>query len=332
MNRFYISNYSLDDVTGGAELLGENLSTAMNLKYLSGRRLGIDITNKGRMQISQEMDDALSGFESDITVFNSTNCWSRRPNTKMSVAVCAENFEEEANCMKDDRWRESKMHESTYQVHSLENADKIITITNGERTALKMNHDFDSTVIEPYVDLDIFKPNHELSKNAHLMEFGALFVGRIHNRKGFDAVKSAADSFPDINFHCVVGKNHIDDNIIMHDYLSREQLAQFYNMASFLIMPSRYESFGYIYAEALACNTPIISTKVGLFKEIDDELSKVNVILIDTPEDANEAIREFLNKKNYPEVRGNMMNRKIAERRFSESRFAKDCGDFLGKS
>jgi D-inositol-3-phosphate glycosyltransferase len=40
-------------------------------------------------------------------------------------------------------------------------------------------------------------------------------------------------------------------------------LIDYYNAASIVVMPSRYESFGMVAIEALACGTPVIAANVG---------------------------------------------------------------------
>lgn len=47
-----------------------------------------------------------------------------------------------------------------------------------------------------------------------------------------------------------------------------DQLAAYYNAARIVVMPSRYESFGLVTLEALACGTPVAATRVGIAADI----------------------------------------------------------------
>jgi glycosyltransferase involved in cell wall biosynthesis len=295
--RIWLSNYDLDDIRGGAEILGNQFCRAMKLKYISAKKLGVSD--------SESMDKKLIHMPIELIVYNSTNCWSRKPKADLSIAVCCENFGVEALCLNDDRFNEMKTNEWNRQQKSLKNADKIITLSKQEK--IYFEHDgFNTKIIEPYIDLDSFYPK-SVERENKLM---ALFVGRAHPRKGFDIVTELADRFPNIIF-----ANVVDGTLLIED------LNDLYNQADFLLMPSRYESFGFIFAEALATNLPIISSRVGLFGQWQPE--EFGIFPKEITVDAfAEAIKSF-DRSEFDK------SRELAELRFNYERFKGECNDLL---
>lgn len=55
----------------------------------------------------------------------------------------------------------------------------------------------------------------------------------------------------------------ISDLIKWHGAVPRDQIVSFFKGCHAFVMPSHYESFGMVYAEAIACGKPVIATKCG---------------------------------------------------------------------
>ncbi|SMC89042.1 Glycosyltransferase involved in cell wall bisynthesis [Fulvimarina manganoxydans] len=106
-----------------------------------------------------------------------------------------------------------------------------------------------------------------------------LFVGRAEERKGFDCLLSAIEilskdvasgALPDFRLRLVgieaehiaglgsAAKRHVD----MLGRLSDRALDEAYRQADLVVAPSRYESFGLVYQEALAFGRPVIGLAV----------------------------------------------------------------------
>lgn len=118
-----------------------------------------------------------------------------------------------------------------------------------------------------------------------------LFVGRIDPIKGIDTlIKAMAILTQEPTFQeetrlrlLVVGgdpkdggKNEelealnglsarlgLSEKILFLPGQSQEKLAYFYPAADIVVLPSRYESFGMVALEAMACGTPVIASRVG---------------------------------------------------------------------
>ena len=118
-----------------------------------------------------------------------------------------------------------------------------------------------------------------------------LFVGRIDPVKGIDTllksmtiVRNKLDQSQDVNLLIIGGdidySSYSKDSEMhklklltaelglenMVTFLGpqrQDQLPYFYSAAEVCVLPSRYESFGMVALEAMACGTPVIASKVG---------------------------------------------------------------------
>ncbi|MCS7179665.1 MAG: glycosyltransferase, partial [Anaerolineae bacterium] len=70
----------------------------------------------------------------------------------------------------------------------------------------------------------------------------------------------------------------IGDTIRFVGSRPQSELPWFYNAADVCLIPSRYESFGLVAVEAMACGTPVIASRVGGLRfTIEDEVSGLHV-------------------------------------------------------
>jgi D-inositol-3-phosphate glycosyltransferase len=156
--------------------------------------------------------------------------------------------------------------------------------------------------IPPGVDLELFQPQSQAASRAEIGiapdERLVLFVGRIDPIKGSDTLVDAAEiilSRPSVTpppTFLIVGGD-LDANgvpvgplaelagsiarrgIARHVRLvgsqPQDRLPLFYTAADVVAVPSRYESFGLVAVEALACGTPVVASRVGGLRFTIDE-------------------------------------------------------------
>jgi D-inositol-3-phosphate glycosyltransferase len=60
----------------------------------------------------------------------------------------------------------------------------------------------------------------------------------------------------------------IDDRVTFAGRIEHDRLADYYNAADVLALPSYYESFGLVVLEALSCGTPVVATPVGVVESV----------------------------------------------------------------
>jgi glycosyltransferase involved in cell wall biosynthesis len=101
--------------------------------------------------------------------------------------------------------------------------------------------------------------------------------------------------------------------------LNRTQVAEYMSKCDFFVLPSRYETFGVVYIEAMACGKPVIAVKNG---GPDDFVKNFNGILIE-PENVDElskAMCDMLNNrlKYNPQVISEFINQNFSSQAITE--------------
>ncbi len=192
-------------------------------------------------------------------------------------------------------------------------------------------------VVHNGIDLDKFKPISEEQATKLRYELGAtgpvfLTVARLIPEKGIDTVlKTLSRIVPDISNlkYIVVGTGtdrdrlnahvqnlSLENNVIFAGKVSYEEIASYYALCDIFVMVSRRESFGLVYAEAGACNKPVIAGRTGGVPEVVQD--GYNGILVDpySVDELEKAMRTLLS---YPELslRMGSNGRKLIEEEFN---------------
>lgn len=109
-----------------------------------------------------------------------------------------------------------------------------------------------------------------------------LFVGRFDRQKGIDLFLGAMRQLQDEAFGYVIGAPVVDseplgdipDNVELVGWQSRERLLAYYHSADLLVMPSRWEGFGLVAAEAMRSGLAVLGTRIGgLSDTVDDSVT-----------------------------------------------------------
>ena len=178
---------------------------------------------------------------------------------------------------------------------AIESADAVIAVSRGVRDdvmncypAVNPDH---IHVIHNGIDPEIYRP--QLSSET-LNRFGidpnrpfALFNGRITRQKGLTLLLAAALEL-DPQYQLVIVASSPDTpeiaaevaalagrvsaergNLVWIDrFIAREELIHLHSHASVFVCPSIYEPFGLVILEAMACETPVVASRVGGIPEI----------------------------------------------------------------
>ncbi len=181
----------------------------------------------------------------------------------------------------------------------MQSVDAVVAATAVDRQHMVELYDADPgrlRVIPPGVDLGLFRPIPQAEALAWLGDGPEhrmiLFVGRMDPVKGLDTLVQAMalliQEQPEWRKGaclCIVGGDKPDDpaaldetarridrlraELGLADFVtflgpqSQADLPFYYSAAQVVVVPSRYESFGMVALEAMACGAPVIASDVG---------------------------------------------------------------------
>ena len=246
-----------------------------------------------------------------------------RVSTTMKQAFNSEKKQPDLNFRLSANFEEKQIYLSEYIVtHTQKHAKEVSSLLNLSPNMFEViPHG-----ICPNLRTNAKKTN---SRDSRIVKI--LFVGRLEPRKGFDilmhSIPRIIDSFSDIHFD-ICGSGELleisKSNLIpkylrkisFHGYQTRESLDLFYSNCDIFIAPSRYESFGIVYLEAMKFSKPVIACDSGGTPEV---VSDGNTGILVEPGNVESLSKAVLKLANDPELRKKMgvEGRKRHEKFFS---------------
>ena len=172
------------------------------------------------------------------------------------------------------------------------------------------------------INTNTFNINYRNSSEKNIVFTSRLdeFKGGLRTLKAFHQI---TDKFPDYKL-IIVGEgeeyslleqfiktNQLAQKVILKGSLSKAEIANIYHSCSFMVFPSRHETFGLVAAEALCCGLPVICTNKTAPKEF---INSNNGILVE-PDDID-AIANAMSKmiENIHEYSSNEIHQGIKDR------------------
>jgi glycosyltransferase involved in cell wall biosynthesis len=130
-------------------------------------------------------------------------------------------------------------------------------------------------VVSNGVDFEDVENIRQYQLGRHII----FYVGMLEKRKGVDilirAISIIKKEIPDahlfiagigeeeINLKNLVKELDIEDNVKFLGFISEEEKYSYYKSTDLCVFPSRFEWFGIILLEAMACGKPIVASNVG---------------------------------------------------------------------
>lgn len=147
---------------------------------------------------------------------------------------------------------------------SYRRADALVAVS--EHTAAAMRQDIGQPVqvIHNWVDCRQFAPSSSEARERE-RPFRLLFVGNPSRWKGADLLPALARQCgPQIEIRCLGGLRRgfdasgLPDNLTVLGRVEPERMQEIYRTVDAALVPARYEAFGYVALEAMACGLPVL--------------------------------------------------------------------------
>lgn len=164
-------------------------------------------------------------------------------------------------------------------------AKKLIVVGSGLKKELEIfTGRKDIEVINNLVPVELFEEKN-INKTDEFTFFSLAFL---EGEKGMDMlIKSFAEGFKGTNCKLKIGgdgsqraglealaeKLGVKKQVVFLGSLLRSEVSKYMNECDIFVLASRYETFGVVYIEALACGKPVIGTYNGGAEDIINELN-----------------------------------------------------------
>jgi len=173
--------------------------------------------------------------------------------------------------------------------YALKNASCMIAVSKSLRNEILPLTNKPVEVIHNIVDIEKF--NSRKKAPGDIMNIG--FLGNLRsNNKGLDLLIKSAAALKKGSFRLHIGgegilmddykklaeESGIESQCIFYGEIDREKIVDFFLKADLFVLPSRYETFGVVLIEAMACGIPVIATKCG---GPEDIVTKATGLLIE---------------------------------------------------
>ena len=170
----------------------------------------------------------------------------------------------------------------------MQSCDRILVLTESESNDIRQLYNIPKSkisVIPAGVDIEMFTPVPQDEARSELgLESGniLLYVGRIEPIKGLDLLLESVQILSDhmdLNLIIVGGnlrsdketqklRKKVEDlglssKVTLVGSVPQDKLPYYYSAADLFVLPSHYESFGFVALESMSCGRPVVASRVG---------------------------------------------------------------------
>lgn len=244
-------------------------------------------------------------------------------------------------------WLDDPSLETVYELekYCIGAADGVMAISQAIKDTIAEAYDINWQDIEKRIPVSIlplgvdnaFVKENEVAENKK-ESIDVLFVGRFEKRKGVDLLLSIIPDMlsknQDLVFHLVGNADIQDENgvkmfkeftkqyrhekwfsrIKQYGYVSDKDLADMYTQCDVFIAPSRYESFGIIFIEAMAAGKPVVGTNIGGIPEIIENGVNGYTFTLNDTKDMQDKLQKLVASETLRKKMGNESKRILTEK------------------
>ena len=246
----------------------------------------LDLLRQSTMKIRRKLDegefDIIEATSNRGLAYGISRSIRKRPSIVTRVSTTMKSIFDSQKTHVDLNYRlEAQMERA-----QIRRSDSIVTHTQGHAKVLEdeLGINADSFEIIPHgISLNVNAVSQNAKRNEEFQRI--LYVGRFEHRKGIDvllrAIPDVLRENENIRFH-LIGRDDIgyekafrkrnahavNEKVSFLGQVDAKTLQMHYEDCTLFVAPSRYESFGLIYAEAMAHSKPVIGCKVGGVPEV----------------------------------------------------------------
>ena len=162
------------------------------------------------------------------------------------------------------------LYEKLILPYTASKATRIICASHFVKNTILKKYRSKCAVIQPGVDLSLFKPNPAIKKEENLIVFICRYKN-MHKMKGLYYLLEAMKFLPQVRLRIIGEKAAFaDQRIVAAGVKTGADLVEELQKASLVVLPSlaHMESFGMALIEAMACSTPVVGTNIGGIPEV----------------------------------------------------------------
>jgi glycosyltransferase involved in cell wall biosynthesis len=189
-------------------------------------------------------------------------------------------------------------------------AHKIITVSDFLKIKLEAHNIKNIMVIPNLVNEDVFNIQNKQNKKfifftlCQILEIKGIDI-LLHAIKKMKGVSNSVEfwiggSGPMLNqYKSLADSLKISSKIKWLGHINPEESPGFFQTCNVFVLPSKYETFGVVYAEAIACGKPVIASRCGGPESIVNDINGV-LIKSESVEELSEAMTKMIdNSQNY---------------------------------